>query len=126
MTYRLTPQQAPFTSVTYDTKDGGQLTVPISYTQQSNPRTPGVAQLYSAGYRNGYISKDDLTRVNGGNLYKDAANAYNRMAATAKLQGINLKISDTYRPLEGPYGQIDTLGKKDGMEKLHQKAQPNQ
>jgi hypothetical protein len=71
-----------------------------------------VAQLYSAGYRNGYISKDDLTHVNGGNLYKDAANAYNRMAAAAKREGINLKISDTYRSLEGPYGQIDTVGKK--------------
>lgn len=112
MAYRLTPQQAPFTSVTYDTQDGGQLTVLVSYTQQSNSTTPGVAQLYSAGYRNGYISKDDLTRVTGGNLYKDAANAYNQMAAAAKLQNINLKISDTYRPLEGPYGQIDTLGKK--------------
>lgn len=113
MGYRVTPEKAPFTSVTYDTKDGGQLTVPVVYTQNSNSTTPGVAQLYAAGYRNGYISKVDLTRVVGGFLYKDAANAYTRMAAAAKVEkNINLKISDTYRPLEGEFGQIATLGKK--------------
>jgi hypothetical protein len=112
MAYRINSNNQVPVSVTYDTKDGGTLTVLIIYDQNASPTTPGVAQLYSAGYRNGLISLADLTKVGGYYLYKDAAEAYKSMSAAATQKGITLIIADTYRALGGEYGQINTVGKK--------------
>ena len=112
MAFRINSNNQVPVSVTYDTQDGGQITVPILYNQSASPKTPGVAQLYAAGYRNGLSSLVDLTSVGGYYLYKDAAEAYKSMSAAATQAGINLIITDTYRALGGEFGQINTVGKK--------------
>lgn len=95
---------------------GELIRVPIK--KESIGSSANSAALYNAGYRNGRIPPNALTplaQAPGHRLYKDAAEAFDRMAVQFKADtGQTLKITDSYRRIEV---SIDLIKRKGWYDK---------
>ncbi|MBL8910480.1 MAG: D-alanyl-D-alanine carboxypeptidase family protein [Archangium sp.] len=61
-------------------------------------------------YRNGRIPSNALTDVGGGHrMYGDAAQAYTRMRDAARRDGVNIRLTDSYRSYAA---QVDVARRK--------------
>jgi len=61
-------------------------------------------------YRNGRIPANALTDVGGGHrMYGDAARAYTNMRAAARRDGVNIRLTDSYRSYAA---QVDVARRK--------------
>jgi len=95
---------------------GELIRVPIK--KDSIGSSSNSAALYNAGFRNGRIPPEKLTplaQAPGHRLYKDAAEAFDRMALQFKADtGQTLKITDSYRKIEV---SIDLIKRKGWYDK---------
>ncbi len=75
---------------------------------QADATSPRAAQRVP--YRNGHIPRNALTDVGGGHkLYGAAARAYTQMRDAARRDGVNLKLTDSYRSYDA---QVDVARRK--------------
>ena len=86
---------------TSSTAKGTARTTPQTTSTRANERIP---------YRNGHIPKNALTDVGSGHkMYGDAARKYIQMRDAARRDGVNLKLTDSYRSYAA---QVDVARRK--------------
>lgn len=98
----------------YLAQSGGGLTAPPALwstpklTGQYNPNAPRGLE----GFGNGQIPLSQLAPIPGTTerMWAPAAEAFTRMRADARRQGIEMPVIDAYRPLEDQYRLAEELG----------------
>lgn len=81
---------------------------PPNTTGRSNPNAPRGLE----GFGNGQIPLAQLAPIPGTSqrMWAPAADAFTRMRADARREGIDLPVIDAYRPLEDQYRLAEELG----------------
>lgn len=79
-------------------------------TTLTRPQRTATSAAQRVPYRNGRIPSNALTDVGGGHkMYGDAARAYTQMRDAARRDGVNLRLTDSYRSYAG---QVDVARRK--------------
>lgn len=84
--------------VTYLTQNNTVQRVAVSLNDEGDSASSRM--LFAAGHRNGRLDPSVLKSVSGGGqMYKEAADSFNRMAVAASAANISLRGSGTYRDI---------------------------
>ena len=76
----------------------------------TSPQRTATSAAQRVPYRNGRIPANALTEVGGGHrMYGDAARAYTQMRDAARRDGVNLRLTDSYRSYAA---QVDVARRK--------------
>lgn len=89
-----------------------QPTTPAARPTGTTRTTPGATTRATdrVPYRNGRIPSNALTDVGGGHkMYGRAAQAYREMTAAARRDGVNIRLTDSYRSYAA---QVDVARRK--------------
>ena len=79
-------------------------------TAVTRPQRTATTASQRVPYRNGRIPSNALTDVGGGHrMYGDAAKAYKQMRDAARRDGVNIKLTDSYRSYPA---QVDVARRK--------------
>jgi hypothetical protein len=79
---------------------------------QNQPSSSKVFKGWMQKYDNGKIPSSALTPVAGGQFRSDAASAWKAMARSARKDGVNISLTDSYRSYAG---QVDVYNRKPGL-----------
>ena len=100
----------------YLTQAGGGIAPPTMWSNTTTTNTTGRyhsgAPRGLEGYGNGQIPLSQLTPIPGTSerMWAPAAEAFTRMRAEARREGIDLPVIDAYRPLQDQYRLAEELG----------------
>lgn len=79
-------------------------------TTVTQPQSTATSAAQRVPYRNGRIPTNALTNVGGGHkMYGDAARAYTQMRDAARRDGVNIRLTDSYRSYPA---QVDVARRK--------------
>lgn len=79
-------------------------------TTRTTPQRTATRSAERVPYRNGRIPSNALRNVGGGHkMYGDAARAYTSMRDEARRDGVNIRLTDTYRSYAA---QVDVARRK--------------